>query len=180
MSNCNGNFRISTEDIDLRVKELSQEIHKFYNNNGVNSLHFIFLLTSSFVFASDLLRKLSFYDLQITTDVISVKSYTGTHSTEIKLSSDNLALLDLNDKAILIVDDILDTGNTLTRVRKEILGSYNPKMIQFCCLLEKSDNLRKLDFNVRFIGFKIPKVFVVGYGLDYKGLYRELPYIRKL
>lgn len=174
------NFKISSKDIDLRVKELSQEIYEFYSGNNVSSLHFIFLLASSFMFASDLLRKLSLHDLKIKTDVITVKSYTGTQSTEIKLNLDDLERNNLNNKAILIVDDILDTGNTLNRVRKEILGRYNPKMIDFCCLLKKPDNLRNMDFNVQFIGFEIPKIFVVGYGLDYEGLYRELPYIKNL
>ena len=180
MSDCYRNFKISSKDIDLRVKELSQEIYEFYNSNNVSSLYFIFLLTSSFIFASDLLRKLSLYDLKIKTDVIAVKSYTGTQSTEIKLNLDDLERINLNNKAILIVDDILDTGNTLNHVRKEFLGRYNPKMIDFCCLLKKPDNLKRMDFNVQFIGFEIPKIFVVGYGLDYEGLYRELPYIKKL
>ncbi|MHA1191544.1 MAG: phosphoribosyltransferase [Promethearchaeota archaeon] len=174
------NFKISSKDIDLRVKELSQEIYEFYSGNKVSSLHFIFLLTSSFIFASDLLRNLSIHDLKIKTDVIAVKSYTGTQSTEIKLNLDDLKRNNLSNKAILIVDDILDTGNTLKRVRKEILGRYTPKMIDFCCLLKKPDNLRTMDFNVKFIGFEIPKIFVVGYGLDHEGLYRELPYIKNL
>lgn len=174
------NFKISSKDIDLRVKELSQEIYEFYSGNNVSFLHFIFLLTSSFIFASDLLRKLSFHDLKLKTDVIAVKSYTGIQSTEIKLNLDDLERNNLNNKAILIVDDILDTGNTLKRVRKEILGRYNPKMLDFCCLLKKPDNLRNMDFNVQFIGFEIPKIFVVGYGLDHEGLYRELPYIKNL
>ena len=112
--------------------------------------------------------------------MIAVKSYTGTQPTEIKLNLDDLERNNLNDKVILIVDDILDTGNTLKHVRKEILGKFNPKMIDFCCLLKKPDNLKSMDFIVQFIGFEIPKIFVVGYGLDYEGLYRELPYIKKL
>jgi len=180
MSDCYRNFKISSKDIDLRVIELSREIYEFYKSNNVSSLSFIFLLTSSFIFASDLLRKLSNYDLYIKTDVISVKSYLGTHSTEIKLNLDDLERNNLNGRAILIVDDILDTGNTLKQVRKEILGRFTPKMIEFCCLLKKPDSLRNIDFNIQFIGFEIPKIFVVGYGLDYEGLYRELPYIRKL
>jgi len=180
MSDCYRNFKISSKDIDLRVKELSQEIYEFYNSNNVSSLYFIFLLTSSFIFASDLLRKLSLYDLKIKSDVMVVKSYIGTQSTEIKLNLDDLERNDLNNKAILIVDDILDTGNTLKQVRKELLGRFTPKMIHFCCLLKKTDDLRNMDFKVQFIGFEIPKIFVVGYGLDYNGLYRELPYIKKL
>ncbi|MHA1669119.1 MAG: phosphoribosyltransferase [Promethearchaeota archaeon] len=180
MSDCHVNFEISSKDIDLRVKELSQEIYDFFIGNNISSLYFIFLLTSSFMFASDLLRKLSLFDLKMKTDVIAVKSYTGTQSTEIKISLDDLERNNLNNKAILIVDDILDTGNTLYHVRKEILRRYNPKMIEICCLLKKPDNLRNMDFNVKFIGFEIPKIFVVGYGLDYNGLYRELSYIKKL
>jgi len=180
MSGCHVNYEISSKEIELRIKELSQEIYEFYNSKNVRSLYFIFLLTSSFIFASDLLRNLSFYDLKIKTDVIAVKSYTGTQPSEIKLKLDDLERNDLNNKAILIVDDILDTGNTLKQVRKELLGRFTPKMIHFCCLLKKTDDLRNMDFKVQFIGFEIPKIFVVGYGLDYNGLYRELPYIKKL
>ena len=174
------NFKISPEEIDSRVNELSQEIYEFYSSKNVDYLHFVFLLTSSFIFASDLLRKLSLYKLKIKTDVIYVKSYIGTQSTEIKLNLDDLERNNLNDKAILIVDDILDTGNTLSHVRKEIFRRFKPNMIEFCCLLKKTDPLRNMDFNVQFIGFEIPKIFVVGYGLDYNGLYRELPHIKSL
>ena len=80
------NFKISPEEIDSRVNELSQEIYEFYSSKNVDYLHFVFLLTSSFIFASDLLRKLSIYKLKIKIDVINVKSYIGTQSTEIKLN----------------------------------------------------------------------------------------------
>lgn len=174
------NFKISREEIDTRVNELSQEIYEFYNNKDVDFLYFIFLITSSFIFASDLLRKLSFYNLKIKTDVINVKSYTGTQSREIKLNLEDLKRNNLSNKTILIVDDILDTGNTLGYVRKELLRRYNPSTIEFCCLLKKTDPQRNMDFDVQFIGFDIPKIFVVGYGLDYNGFYRELPYIKNL
>ena len=173
-------FIINEEHIEKKVQELAQEIYDFFNEKQIDFIYLIFILTSSFMFASDLMRELSQLGLKIQTDVVTVKSYVGTVSRDITINPDDIYRQNLNDKNILIVDDILDTGKTLTYVRKQILEAYKPKVLEFCCFLEKDKPKRKLDFDVRFIGFRIPDLFVVGYGLDYDGKYRELPYITEI
>jgi len=173
-------FIITEEQIKERIKELAQEIYDFFNEKKIEFIYLIFILTSSFVFASDLMRVLSKLGLKIQTDVISVKSYVGINSGDISINPDDIYRQNLNDKNILIVDDILDTGKTLTYVKRQILETYRPKLLEFCCFLEKDKPSRKYNFKVRFLGFKIPDVFVVGYGLDCDGKYREIPYITEL
>jgi hypoxanthine phosphoribosyltransferase len=173
-------FTITEEQIKERVDELAQEVYDFFNNEQIDFLYLIFILTSSFVFASDLMRALSKLGLEIQTDVISVKSYVGTESGDIIINPDDIYRQNLNDKNILIVDDILDTGKTLTYIKKQILETYKPKILEFCCFLEKNKPQRVFNFKVRFVGFKIPDLFVVGYGLDCDGKNRELPYVTEI
>ncbi|MHA2392613.1 MAG: phosphoribosyltransferase [Promethearchaeota archaeon] len=173
-------FTITEEQIKERVDELAQEVYDFFKNEQIDFLYLIFILTSSFVFASDLMRALSKLGLEIQTDVISVKSYVGTESGDIIINPDDIYRQNLNDKNILIVDDILDTGKTLTYVKKQILETYKPRILEFCCFLEKNKSQREFNFKVRFVGFKIPDLFVIGYGLDCDGKNRELPYVTEI
>jgi hypoxanthine phosphoribosyltransferase len=173
-------FIINEEQIEKKVQELAKKIYNFFNEKKIDFIYLIFILTSSFMFASDLMRKLSQLGLKVQTDVISVKSYVGTMPGDITINPDDIYRHNLNDKNILIVDDILDTGKTLTYVRKQILEAYTPNILEFCCFLEKDKPTRKLNFIVKFIGFRIPDLFVVGYGLDHDGLHRELPYITEI
>ncbi|MFX1573583.1 MAG: phosphoribosyltransferase [Promethearchaeota archaeon] len=173
-------FTIKEEEIKERVNELAQEVYNFFKEKEIDFIYLIFILTSSFVFASDLMRVLSKLGLKIQTDVISVKSYVGVQSGDISINPDDIYRQNLNNKNILIVDDILDTGKTLTYVKKQILETYKPRILEFCCFLEKDKPNRKFNFKVRFLGFKIPDVFVVGYGLDCEGRGRELPYITEI
>ena len=173
-------FLIKEEEIKERVQNLAQEIYDFYNEQRIDHIYLIFILTSSFVFAADLMRVLSKLGLVIQTDVISVKSYIGTESGTITINPDDIYRQNLNDRNLLIVDDILDSGKTLTYVKKQILETYKPKSIEFCYFLEKEKKHRAYDFIARFIGFKIPDLFVVGYGLDWDGKHRELPYITEI
>ena len=174
------NFQISETEIKARVKKLAEEIHSYYKKNNIDEIQFIFITTSSFIFASDLIRDLSLYDLKIHSEHLSIRSYSGLKSIKIDESEVELNRLNLDGKVILIVDDILDTGKTLNFLKKKINERYKPLMIDFCCLMRKTAIKRNLDFKIKFIGFEIPNVFVVGYGLDYNGLYRELPFIKEL
>jgi len=174
-------FIITEEEINNRVKELANKIQGHYKNKyNVEYIYFILILTSSFIFASDLMRNLSKLSMKLKTDVISIKSYVGIHSGPIQAKIDDIYRENLNNKHVLVVDDILDTGATLNHVHKQILNSYTPKTLDFCCLLKKQNERRKLDFNVKFVGFEIPDFFIVGYGLDHNGDYRELPYLISL
>jgi hypoxanthine phosphoribosyltransferase len=171
------NFKISEEQIQTRVKQLALEIYEYYKQLNVEMIQFIFIATSSFIFASDLIRSLSEYDIKIKSDMISIQSYIGKNQSKIRINQYDLLRLDLDSKTILIVDDILDTGNTLDVLNNKISDICNPKMIDYCCLIRKEKVNRKLTFKIKFIGFDIPDKFIIGYGLDYNGLYRELPYI---
>jgi hypoxanthine phosphoribosyltransferase len=173
-------FHISQKKIKARIKKLAVEIYNYYKKKKINEIHFIFITTSSFVFASDLIRQLSRFDIKIHTEHISIRSYSGVESSEVFIRKEELNRMNLDKRAVLIVDDILDTGNTLNYLNKAIHGLYNPLMIDFFCLMRKRGKERNIDFYVKFIGFDIPNIFVVGYGLDYNGLYRELPFIKEL
>lgn len=170
-------FNLTEIELEERVNSLAGEIVEYFTKRNIKDIYLIFILTSSFVFASDLMRKLSKLGLVLQTNVISVKSYVGTESKNIKTNIDDIYRNQLDNKDILIVDDILDTGKTLTYVREQILEHYKPKTMEFCCLLNKVTGERDLKFEVRFIGFNIPDAFVIGYGLDCEGRYRELSYI---
>lgn len=171
------NCEISESEIKQRIKDLSSEIKDYYDSQGISSIYYVFILTSSFVFAADLMRELSKLGLQMQTDVITVKSYIGTKAGELTINAEDVYRNNLDDKNVLVVDDILDTGATLTHVRNNILQAYSPQSLEFCCLLKKEMLSENLGFNVKFIGFEIPDKFVVGYGLDCDGKYREFPFI---
>ena len=173
-------FQISQRKIKARVKQLAVEIYNYYKRKNVSEIHFIFITTSSFVFASDLIRHLFHFNIRIHSQHISIRSYSGVDSSELFLREEELNRMNLNERIVLIVDDILDTGNTLNYLNNAIHKFYDPLMVDYCCLMRKQEIKRNLNFNLRFVGFDIPNVFVVGYGLDYNGMYRELPYIKEL
>ncbi len=170
-------FNLSEEKIMRKVNTLAKEINEYYSKRLIREIYLIFILNSSFIFASDLMRKLSKAGMILQTDVVSVKSYVGKKPKPIKANVEDIYRAKLDNKNILIVDDILDTGRTLTYVRELIFEHYKPKSMEICCLLNKVKAERNLHFEVRFIGFNVPDVFVVGYGIDYEGRYRELSYI---
>jgi hypoxanthine phosphoribosyltransferase len=129
------------------------------------------LLTGTVIFLADLIRKLS---LPLRLDFIGVSSYReGTKSGELVFTKD--LRLDVRGRDVLLVDDILDTGKTLSRVRSK-LCALKPRRIRICVLLNK--RLRRVDpVESDYVGFEIPDLFVVGYGLDYCERYRNLPFV---
>jgi hypoxanthine phosphoribosyltransferase len=161
---------ISEEDILKRVEELAKEIDKDFEGEEVL---LIGLLRGSVVFLSDLCRKLKTAD---TLDFMVVSSYgNGMESSRnVKIIKD----LEENVKGrnVLIVEDIIDTGNTLKKV-KEIIETREPKKIKIVTLLDKPERREVDDIEVDYVGFKIPDEFVVGYGIDFAQKYRTLPYV---
>ncbi len=160
---------ISEEQIKKRVKELAEEISRDYKNKEPL---LVSILKGSFVFLSDLLRNLK---IKCAVDFVAISSYNGdTESSGVVRQ-----LLDLREnpvgKDILIIEDIVDTGFTLNYLKKNLL-TRNPKSLKICVLLDKKEK-RKEDIKIDYTGFVIPDEFVVGYGLDYKEKYRNLPYI---
>ena len=164
---------LSTADIQERVRALALEIAA--DHTGAESLHLVCVLKGAFIFLADLARALP---IPCTLDFMAVSSYAaGTTTTgEVRLLKDLDVALD--GKHVIIVEDIVDTGLTLTYLQG-ILRTRNPKSLRTACLLSKPSR-RKVDVPVEFIGFTIDDLFVVGYGLDFEGQYRHLPDIAVL
>ena len=156
---------ISEAQLRTRVAEMAAQIRAEYPDN----VHIIAVLKGAFMFMSDLVRHM---DGSVSMDFMALSSYAKgtTRSGEVRL----LKAVDttLDGKDVLIVEDIVDTGLTLTYLQ-EILRARNPRTLRTACLLSKPSR-RKVDVQVEFIGFTIEDQFVVGYGLDYRDRYRNL------
>ena len=159
----------SQDEIDRRLDELAAEINRDYA--GKEPM-LISVLRGSFVFMADLTRKIT---LPCTVDFMAVSSYgKGTTSSgQVQITKDLSD--DIEGKDILVVEDILDSGNTLSYLMK-LLQARHPASIRLCTLLDKPER-RVVPVQADYVGFTIPDEFVVGYGLDYAEKYRNLPYI---
>src|SRR6266705_4255223 len=162
---------LSEEQIQKRVAELAVEIRRDFPDR----LHLVAVLNVAFVFLSDLIRHMPG---RVSLDFMAVSSYAKgtTTSGEVRLLKDLDTTLD--GKHVVIVEDIVDTGLTLTYLQ-DILRARNPKTLRTACLLSKPSR-RKVDVKVEYIGFTIEDKFVVGYGLDYAEQYRNLGHIAVL
>ena len=163
---------ITEFDLKVRVGNLVKEIVEQYRGDD---MVIIGLLKGSFIFLSDMVRLLYLHDIHPLIDFMVVTSYgSGTESTgNVKITKD--ITTDIKGKWVLVVDDILDTGRTLKCVSEHLLQS-NPATLKTCVFLDKKER-RVIPIEADFVGFKIPDVFVVGYGLDYDSRYRDLPYV---
>jgi hypoxanthine phosphoribosyltransferase len=162
---------VSTEKIQTRVKELAQQISSDFSK--VESLYIIGILKGAFIFLADLTRQLS---VQHTVDFMALSSYGKTTT-----SGAVRILMDLREpiegKHVIILEDIVDTGHTLDYLYR-VLKGRNPASLHTCVLVRKErDNL---DIPIDYLGFNIPDVWVVGYGLDFADQHRTLPYIAEL
>lgn len=159
----------SEEQLERRVREIAAEIERDYAGKEIM---LISVLRGSFVFMADLCRRI---DLPCTLDFMSVSSYgnSTTSSGQVQITRDLSS--DITGKHIIVVEDILDSGNTLSYLLK-LLEQRNPASIRLCTLLNKPER-RVKHVEVHYSGFEIPDAFVVGYGLDYAEQYRNLPYI---
>lgn len=164
---------ISKQEIDDKVVELGQIIQSHYQDS--DNLLMVALLRGSVVFMADLCRAV---DLPMSLDFMTVSSYgSSMESTrDVKILKDLSE--DIKGRDVLIVEDIIDTGNTLSKI-VEILTLREPKSLTLCTLLDKPSR-REVDVDVDWIGFSIPDEFVVGYGIDYAQKYRNLPHIAKV
>ncbi|EMK6875393.1 hypoxanthine phosphoribosyltransferase [Vibrio cholerae] len=164
---------ISEQEVAQRIRELGQQITEHYQ--GSSDLVLVGLLRGSFVFMADLARQ-----IHLTHQVVFMTA--SSYGNSMQSSRDVRILKDLDDdikgKDVLLVEDIIDTGNTLNKV-KEILALREPKSIRICTLLDKPTR-REVDVEVNWVGFEIPDEFVVGVGIDYAQKYRHLPYIGKV
>jgi hypoxanthine phosphoribosyltransferase len=159
---------ISKRDINKKVLSLAKKINKDFKNKD---LIIISVLTGSVVFCCDIIRNLN---IDFCLDFIRVSSYNGRNSTnKIKLiSSENF---NIENKDVLIIEDICDTGQTLAYI-KDLLLKKKAKTVKICALINK--NVKKVKYvDIDYTGFNVDNKFIVGYGLDYNDKYRGLPYI---
>lgn len=162
------NILIKEEDLRKRVEELGREINNNYK--GKNPI-LIGVLKGAFVFLADLLRVL---EIPVEIDFLGISSYTGTKSSGVVRITQDLSL-NIEDRDVILIEDIVDSGRTLEYIINN-LKTRKPRSIAVCTLLNKKDG-RVVDVPLTYIGFNIPKVFVVGYGLDYENRFRNLKYI---
>lgn len=160
---------VSEEDVDKRICEIGHQISKDYEGKQV---HLICVLKGGVFFMCELAKRIS---VPVSMDFMSVSSYGADTKSSgvVKIVKD----LDeaLEGKDVLIVEDIIDSGRTLSYLI-EILQKRNPNSLRLCTLLDKPER-RVKDVRVDYVGFNIPDEFVVGYGLDYAQKYRNLPFI---
>ena len=166
---------IPESEITARVNALSREINSHYKAMGCPKLVVAGLLRSSFMFIADLVRRL---DLPVEVDFMTVSSYGASmvSSREVRIRKD--LETDISGVDVLVVEDIIDTGTTLSQVLG-ILETRKPRSLEVCCLLNKPAR-REVEVETRWIGFDIPDEFVVGYGIDYAENNRNLPHIGKV
>jgi hypoxanthine phosphoribosyltransferase len=158
---------ISSREIEDKVREIGARITEDYR--GEKPL-LIGILRGAVVVMSDLMRNI---DLQCELDFMDISSYgTGTSSSGVVRILKDLEE-DITNRHILIVEDIIDTGLTLSYLMRS-LHARKPASLEICALLSKPSR-RRADLDVRYLGFEVPDEFVVGYGLDYAGAYRNLP-----
>ena len=161
---------LTEEEVTRRIGEVAAEISRDYAGRRV---HLLCVLKGGVFFTCELAKRL---DLSVSLDFMSVSSYgSGTQSSgAVRIIKD----LDepLEGKDVIIVEDIIDSGRTLSYLI-EILKKRNPKSIELCTMLDKPERRVKKEVKVKYTCFTIPDEFVVGYGLDYDQKYRNLPYI---
>lgn len=166
---------ITEEAIAARVAELAEEIDRDYEST--EELIMIGVLKGSFIFLADLARRMK---VKHRVEFIAVSSYGESedtvHSGAVRLLMD--VRLDIRNRDVLVVEDIVDSGNTIEYLMR-VLNARGPRSLAACTLLRKPDRL-EVDVAVTYLGFDIPDVWVVGYGLDWAERYRTLPYIGRI
>lgn len=163
---------ISEQDVRTRIQTLGREITQYYQQKAVEKVIVVGLLRGSFMFMADLVRELN---LAVEIEFMTTSSYGSGMTTnhDVKISKDLDG--DIKGEHVLIIEDIIDTGYTLQKVR-EILKLREPTSLRICTLLDKPSR-REVEVPVEWVGFSIPDEFVVGYGIDYAQRYRNLGYI---
>lgn len=161
---------VTAEQIQQSVNQLASEIRR--REKG-RPLTVIAIMTGSLVFLADLIRKL---DMPLRVGVVQTSSYQGTKRGPLRVNSDMMP--DIANRDVLLVDDIFDTGNTLFEVIAE-LDQFAPRSIRSAVLLLKQGK-QEVPLRPDYVGFEIPDEFVVGYGLDFKDAFRNLPYLAAL
>lgn len=170
--NPQGRILVTREELAQRVGELGREITRDFPD--ANPL-LVCVLKGAVVFFADLIRSV---DAPLTTDFIAVSSYgSGSASSGVvKITSD--LSISIEDRDVILVEDIIDSGRTVSYLKRN-LQTRHPRRVRICALLDKVER-REVDVELDYVGFTIPSVFIVGYGMDHGGLYRNLPYLAAL
>jgi hypoxanthine phosphoribosyltransferase len=172
MALVDGEVLISSEEIEAKVREIGSLITEDYEGE---KLLLVGILRGAVVVLADLIRSI---ELPCELDFMDISSYgTGTVSSGVVRILKDLEE-DITGRHVLIVEDIIDTGLTLSYLRRSLLAR-KPASLEMFSLLSKPSR-RQVDLEVRYVGFEVPDVFVVGYGIDYAGTYRNLPDIHAL
>ena len=159
---------IKETDIADRISELGEQISADYRDKD---LVLVGVLKGAFVFLSDLLRHI---DIPVAIDFLSISSYNGKESSGVVRLTHDLSL-NIEGRDVIIVEDVVDTGKTLQYIINN-LETRKPRSLAVCTLLNKQEH-RVVNVSLDYVGFMIPGVFVVGYGLDYRNQYRNLKYV---
>lgn len=162
---------ISSEKINSRINDIASELRAEYKNRKPI---FLVILNGAFIFASDLMRA---YATDCEVSFVKLSSYKGMSSTQ-EVKVDMGIMIDLSEKDVIIVEDIIDTGATLDKFLTEV-NSRNPRSVKLVSLVVKRDAM-KFDIPIDYFGFNIPNDFVIGYGLDYNEYGRELDSLYRL
>lgn len=164
---------ISEQDVQAKIRALGKDITAHYADH--DNLVVVGLLRGSFIFMADLVREIN---LNLETDFMTASSYGNSMNStrDVRILKDLDG--DIKGKHVLLVEDIIDTGNTLSKVM-DILSIREPESIKIVTLLDKPSR-REVNVDVEWVGFEIPDEFVVGVGIDYAQKYRNLKYIGKV
>ena len=163
---------LSEEDVNSKIAEMAEKIDNDYKGK---SIHLICILKGSVFFCCELAKRLT---IPVTIDFMSASSYGNSTESSGKLNIKKDLDESIEGLDCLIVEDIIDSGNTLSLTQK-MLAERNPASLKLCTLLDKPAR-RETEVDVDYTGFVIPDEFVVGYGLDYAQKYRNLPYIGRI
>ena len=161
---------ITEEEIQMKVREMATKINSHYLSEEV---YIVCVLKGSIMFTADLIKHLN---MPVKLEFIRLSSYGSSITSSGKVHAVDISLPDLNEKNVLVVEDIVDTGLTAKFLLDFIDNNFKTKTTKFCSLLDKKC-FRKTQIEPDYSGFEIGDKFVVGYGLDYDGYYRNLPYI---
>jgi len=167
-----GRVLIDEDELRTRVAELGDALARDYaSENPV----LVGVLKGALVFMADLIRAMP---IALTMDFIALSSYAGgtRSSGVVKLAAD--LSMPIEDRHVVIVEDIIDTGRTVSYLKRNF-ETRHPRSVRLCALLDKIER-RDVEVDIDYLGFTIPNLFVVGYGLDHGGLHRNLPYIAAL
>jgi len=163
---------LSKEELHDGVSRMADQITACYENR---QLTIVGVLTGSVVLMADLIRII---DLPMRVGVLQASSYRGATTTRGELVINSELMLDISGRDVLLVDDIFDTGHTLARTLEK-MREFGPTSLRSAVLLRKHGR-QEVDYQPDFVAFDIPDEFVVGYGLDYEDMYRNLPYLAAL